>query len=76
MFASRVANKRIFSSTAMVDYLITDYTNLGTECITARRLALHAKRTIMSNVSLCIPNDILKIQLKSIILNYYLTYKL
>lgn len=69
LFASRVSNGRIciyLSSKELVEKFMSDYQGITINdvFIGARRLVSPAKRIILSNVSPCIPHDIVEKELK------------
>uniref|UniRef100_A0A1Y1LV00 CCHC-type domain-containing protein n=1 Tax=Photinus pyralis TaxID=7054 RepID=A0A1Y1LV00_PHOPY len=69
IYASRVSNSRMcicLSSKTLVDDFIANHKGItvGNVFIPARRLVLPAKKIILSNVSFCIPNDVLAEELK------------
>ncbi|KAK9680555.1 hypothetical protein QE152_g39002 [Popillia japonica] len=71
IFASRIANNRIciyFSSKEIVDKFLDNHKGitLQDKFINARRLVSTAKRVILSNVSPCIPHNIVEEHLKRV----------
>lgn len=71
IFASRVSNNRVciyLSSKDIVEKFISTHggVNIGGNFIVARRLVSPAKRVILSNVSPCLPHDIIEKHLKQV----------
>lgn len=70
LFASRISNNRIciyLSETKHVDHIIQNFSTveINSHIVTIRRLITPARRIILSNVSPCIPHELLESTIKT-----------